>query len=211
MLREIALISQGLSRVGHGAGTRRGEWFVRVAESGDISEDGWLSLEQLREVGVAWSHRSERHLLRPFDVLVTARAGAVQAALVPPQVSRTVAGVTLLVVRPEDPAIGMGHWLWYFLTSTFGRAEMTKRLVVSATMRSLSARSIGEIEVPVPPTGELERVARLVEASEEAFASAVQAANLRRGAVRDGVVGRLVSGGNVVTQGATNVTNQTRA
>ena len=196
MLSEIALVSQGLARVGHGVGTRRGEWFVRVAESGDISEDGWLSLEELKEVGVVWSHRSERHLLRPFDVLVTARAGAVQAALVPPQVSRTVAGVTLLVVRPQDPAIGMGHWLWYFLTSTFGRAEMTKRLVVSATMKSLSARSLGEIEVPVPPSGYIERIARLVEASEEAFASAVRAANLRRGTLRDGIVGSLVSGEN---------------
>ena len=196
LLREITLISQGLSRVGHGAGTRSGEWYVRFVESGDISEDGWLSLEELREVGVVWSHRSERHLLRPFDVLVTARAGAVQAALVPPQVSRTVAGVTLLVVRPEDPAIGMGHWLWYFLTSTFGRAEMTKRLVVSATMKSLSAKSLGEIEIPVPPPSDLERVARLVEASEEAFASAVRAANLRRETLRDGIVESLVSNGN---------------
>ena len=209
MLREIALISQGLSRVGHGAGTRRGEWFVRIAESGDIGDDGWLSIEDLREVGVAWTHRSERHLLRPFDVLVTARAGSVQAALVPPQVSRTVAGVTLLVVRPENPAIGMGHWLWYFLTSTFGRAELTKRLVVSATMKSLSARSLGEIEVPVPPLGDMERIARLVEASEEAFASAVLAANLRRRTLRDGIVGSFVAGGNTFVSGANHATNQT--
>ena len=198
MLRDIALISQGLSRVGHGAGTRRGEWFVRIVESGDISEDRWLTVEELREVGVVWSHRSEQHLLRPFDVLVTARAGAVQAALVPPQVSRTVAGVTLLVVRPVEPGIGMGHWVWYYLTSTFGRSEITKRLVVSATMKSLSARSLGEIEIPVPQPGDLARVARLVEASEEAFASAVRAANLRREALRDGIVGSLTLNGNAL-------------
>ena len=195
-LREIAMISQGLSRVGHGAGTRRGEWFVKIAESGDISDDGWLSIEGLREVGVARSHRTERHLLRPFDVLVTARAGAVQVALVPPRASRTVAGVTLLVVRPRDPAIGMGHWVWYFLTSTFGRAELTKRLVVSATMKSLSARSLGDIEVPIPPSGDMERIARLVEASEEAHASAIRAANLRRGTLQDGIVGSLILGKN---------------
>ena len=196
MLRDIAQISQGLARAGHGAGARRGEWFVRIVESGDITENGWLSLEELREVDVAWSHRSERHLLRPFDVLVTARAGSVQAALVPPQVSRTVAGVTLLVVRAREPTIGMGHWLWYFLTSTLGRAEMTKRLVVSATMKTLSARSLGEIDIPVPPAGDLDRVARLVEVSEEAYASAVQAAVLRRETLRDGIVRSLSSNGN---------------
>ena len=196
MLSEIALVSQGLARAGHGAGTRRGEWFVRIVESGDINEDRWLSLEALREVGVAWSHRSERHLLRPFDVLVTARAGSVQAALVPPQVSRTVAGVTLLVVRAKEPTIGMSHWLWYFLTSTLGRAEMTKRLAVSSTMKALSARSLGEIEVPVPPRSDLEQIARLVEASEEAFTSTVHAANLRRETLRDGIVRSIILSGS---------------
>lgn len=188
LLKDIALISQGLARVGHGAGARRGEWFLRVAESGNISGNVWLPLEELREVDVAWNHRSERHLLRPFDVLVTARAGSVQAALVPPRVSRTVAGVTLLVVRAKEPTFGMGHWFWYYLTSTFGQTEMTKRLVASATMKTLSARSLGEIEIPVPTTGALEWVAELVEASEEAFASALRAATLRREVIRDGLV-----------------------
>ena len=196
MLRDIAQISQGLARAGHGAGARRGEWFVRIVESGDIAENGWLSLGELREVDVAWSHRSERHLLRPFDVLVTARAGSVQAALVPPQVSRTVAGVTLLMVRAREPAFGMGHWLWYFLTSTLGRAEMTKRLVVSATMKTLSARSLGEIDIPGPPARDLERIARLVEASEEAFALALRATSLRHETLRDGIVRSLILKGN---------------
>ena len=42
----------------------------------------------------------------------------------------------------------MGHWLWYFLTSTYGRAQIEKRLTVSSTVTSLSASSLGEIEVP---------------------------------------------------------------
>ena len=60
-----------------------------------MRDHGWLDLNGLREIEVASGVRTERHLLRPFDVLVTARAGAVQTALVPPGVSRTVAGVTL--------------------------------------------------------------------------------------------------------------------
>ena len=184
----IADVYQGLDRAGRGAGARRGQWMLRIVESSDVRDDGWLDLDDLQEVGVVQGARTERHLLRPFDLLVTARTGSVQIALVPPEVSRTVAGVTLLVVRPRHPESGMGHWLWYFLASTYGRAELAKRMTVSATLKSLSARSLGEIQVPVPSPRELDMVVRLVEASEAAYTSAVEAARLRREALRDSVI-----------------------
>ena len=56
------------------------------------------------------------------------------------------------------------------------------------TLKSLSARSLGEIEVPVPTARELDAVARLVEASEAAYTEAVEAARLRREALRDAVI-----------------------
>ena len=188
LLAETADVYQGLARGGRGAGARPGGWMLRIVESGDVRGDGWLDLVGLREVGVVQSVRTERHLLHPFDVLVTARTGSIQVALVPSGVSRTVAGVTLLVVRPRHPASGMGHWLWYFLTSTHGRAQLAKQMTVSATVTSLSARSLGEIEVPVPSPRDLDLVARLVEASEAAYNSIVEAARLRREALRDAVI-----------------------
>ena len=148
----------------------------------------------MREVGVVQGVRTERHLLRPFDVLVTARAGSVQVALVPPDVSRTVAGVTLLVARAKEPESGMGHWLWYFLSSAHGRAQLAKRLTVSAIVTSLSARSLSEVEAPVPSPRELDIVARLVEASEAAYSSAVEAARLRRETLRDAVIREIARG-----------------
>ena len=187
-ISEIADVYQGLARSGRGAGARSGDWTLRIVESGDIREDGWLELDDLQEIEVVRSVRTERHLLRPFDVLVTARAGSTQAVLVPPDVSRTVAGVTLLVVRPKAPEFSMGHWLWYFLTSTHGRAEIAKRMTVSATVTSLSASSLGEIEVPVPSQYELTMLVRLVEASEDAYTAAVEAARLRRESLRDSIV-----------------------
>lgn len=185
---DLSELYQGLSLAGRGAGVRSGEWMLRLVESGDLGDDGWLRLDDLREVGVVQGARTERHLLRPYDVLVTARSGSIHTALVPPEVSRTVAGVTLLVVRPKEPEIGMGHWLWYYLTSTEGRAQIEKRLTVSATVTSLSASSLGEIEVPMPSPRELDLVARLVEASESAYNSAVEAARLRRETIRDSIV-----------------------
>ena len=99
-----------------------------------------------------------------------------------------MAGVTMLVVRPKHPESGMGHWLWYFLTSSRGRAQIAKRMTVSATITSLSARNLGGVEVPVPSPLELDRIAQLVEASEEAYASAVEAARLRRETLRDAIM-----------------------
>ena len=190
-IADIADVYQGLARAGRGAGARPGAWILRIVESSDLHDDGWLDLGSLREIGVVQSVRTERHLLRPYDVLVTARSGSVQVALVPPDVSRTVAGITLLVVRPEEPESGMGHWLWYFLTSTHGRVQLDKRMTVSASLKSLSAKSLSEIEVPVPSSRKLDVVARLVEASEAAYAGSVEAARLRREALRDTLVHEL--------------------
>ena len=148
---------------------------------------GW-TLSGLREVGFVHGVRTERHLLRPFDLLVTARTGSVQIALVPPDVSRTVAGVTLLVVRTKQPESGMAHWLWYYLTSSIGRTQLARRMTASASLKSLSAKNLGEVQVPVPSPRDLDTVARLVEASEAAYASAVEAARLRRETLRDSVI-----------------------
>lgn len=187
----FAEVSQGLARVGRGAGARPGNWRLRMVESGDIREDGWLDLNGLREVGVVQSFRTERHLLRPYDVLVTARAGSVQVALVPPKVSRTVAGLTLLVVRPKAPDSGMGHWLWYFLSSTHGKSQIYKRLTVNATVISLSRTNLSEIQMPFPSTDELNLVARLVETSEAAYETAIEAAKLRRSVLRDAIISQI--------------------
>ncbi len=172
---------------------RWGDWYVRLVESGDIQGDGWLDLDDLRQVELVRSRRTVKHLLQPYDILVTARAGSVQLGLVPSSVEKTVAGVTLLVVRAHSPETGMGHYLWYYLTSTFGRRQLDKRLTVNATITSLSARAISEVDLPLPTQQQLERFAGLVEASEEAYTSAVQVARLRRETMRDSIIGEIVS------------------
>ncbi len=187
-IEALADVYQGLARAGRGAGARAGDWKLRVVESRDLRDDRWPQPDSLQEIKVARGVRTERHLLRPFDVLVTARSGSVQVALVPPGVSRTVAGVTLLVARPREPASGMGHWLWYFLTSAFGREQLARRLTVTASLRSLSAGSLGGVEVPVPSARDLDALALIVDASETAYAETMEAALLRRWALRDSVV-----------------------
>ncbi|HXH20436.1 MAG TPA: restriction endonuclease subunit S [Dehalococcoidia bacterium] len=178
---------------GRAAGARPGDWIVSIVDSGDIEADV-IRRGNLRKVSVWYSPRAERHLLKPNDILVTARSYAVKAALVPPHVTRTVAGPTLLVVRPIAVESGMGHYLWYYLTSRQGRAAIEARIAAGAGIPSLSAAALGEVEVPLPPASELNLLAKLVEASEDAYEKSIAAARLQREVLRDSIIGKLLEG-----------------
>ena len=176
---------------GRGAGAQSGDWQLRVAESSDIVDDR-LSLEELREVGVKRGVRTEAHLLEPFDILVTARSPAVKVALVPPGVSRTVSAATLLVVRTPDPGNGLAHFLWYFLTSKRGRAEIASRFTATS-LPTLSARALGDVPVVVPAPDELHRLADLIEATEASRAAALEAVRVRHDVLRDAIIGAVAA------------------
>lgn len=175
---------------GRGAGTRKGQWQLRMAHARDVV-DGWLAIDNLREVNIERNPRTERHLLRPFDLLVAARGETGRAALVPARVSRAVAGVTLLVVRPHDPGSGMGHFLWYYLMSSHGAAQM-RRQVMTSTLSLLTARNLSQVKIPVPSPRYLDLFAQLVEASEEAHTRTIEAAQLQREGLRDALIHELV-------------------
>src|SRR5690349_9204635 len=95
LLGDVASIGQGMATSGKGSGARYGNWSLNVIESGDIEADT-VRMEGLRAVEVEQNAWTEKHLLRPYDVLVTARSQSVKVGLVPPQLTRTVAASTLL-------------------------------------------------------------------------------------------------------------------
>ena len=99
------------------------------------------------------------------------------------------------MVRAEEPELGMGHYLWYFLTSVYGRSQLVKRLTANRTITTLSASALAEIEVPLPSPIQLELVVRLVEESEAAYASAMLAAKLRRETIRNSVIQEIIAEG----------------
>jgi hypothetical protein len=70
---------------------------------------------------------------------------------------------------------------------------LVSRLTVNATITTLSASALAEVEVPLPSPRQLDLVVRLVEESEAAYASAVQAAKLRRETIRDSVIHEIVA------------------
>ena len=176
---------------GRGAGAQRGDWRLCVVESADIVDDR-LSLEGLREIVVRQNVRTEAHLLEPFDILVTARSQLVKVALVPPGVNRTVAATTLLVVRTPDPGTGMAHFLWYYLTSNLGRAEVAARFTATS-LPTLSAKALGDVPVVVPSQGELGRLADLIEATEASRRAALEAVRVRHDVLRDAIIGAVAA------------------
>ncbi len=187
-LYAVADVLQGLARTRLEPSRAEYDWALSMVESGDIRDDGWFTAEGLREVSVPSRLLVERHTLRPYDVLLTARTSELKVALVPPSITRVVAGITILVVRPDEPELGFGHWIWYYLTSAPGREQLTRRFTVNATTTSLSARSVSEIEIPIPSRRQLDDVARFVEASETAYTEAIAAARIRRETLRDAII-----------------------
>lgn len=89
-LNQMADAFHGIALTGRAAGVRQGHRVVRLVESGDVQDDGWLRLDGLREIDLVRSSRTERYLLQPFDILVTARSGSVQLAIVSAQVASLV-------------------------------------------------------------------------------------------------------------------------
>ncbi|MYE08597.1 MAG: hypothetical protein F4Y05_03225 [Acidimicrobiaceae bacterium] len=191
LLKEFVDIRPGLAMAGRGAGAQPGDWMVRVVDSADIVDDR-LHMDGLRNVLIRQSVRTAAHLLEPWDILVTARSPSVKVALVPPGASRTVASTTLLVVRTADAGTGLAHFLWYYLTSSHGRAEVAARYTTT-TIPTLSARALGEVPVVVPPPRDLPRFADLVEASTASRDAALEAVHARHDVVRDSVISAIAA------------------
>jgi hypothetical protein len=176
---------------GQGAGARAGGWLVQEVSLRNIEGDR-IDLGSLSTIAIEFNRRTEKHLLKPYDVLVTARSTVVKAALVPASLTPAVANSTLSVVRPREPE--MGAFLWWFFTSRYGRAQLHARMVGSTVML-LRAGALHDIEVPVPERAKLNRIADLVETSEQAYEAAICVAEIRHKTVRDHLVEDLLRNG----------------
>lgn len=187
---DIARVSPGLVTSGRGAGARAGSWLINVVSGANIQDDA-LDLATSEIIMVEQNASTEKHILQPHDVLVTARSTVVKAALVPASVSRTVANANLLVVRPAAPEAGL--YLWWFFTSAHGRQLLESCMVPSATLASLPASTLVALEVPWPDESELFRLADLIEVSEQAYTAAKGAIEIRRNVIRDGVMNAIVN------------------
>lgn len=192
MLGDLANVAPGMGAIGRSPAARPGPWELSVVESADIESDRIVTSSQdLRTIQVLQSSWTERQLLRPFDILVTARSRKVKAALVPAHTTRTVAAATLLVVRVAEPSSGLAHYLWYFLTSARGRALVEGQVRQGVTIPTLSASALAAIPLPLPDAAMLRGFPRLVDAAVAAHDAALEAARIRHDTIRDAIVEKI--------------------
>ncbi len=178
-----------MGTAGRASGARPGNWRLSVIESADIENDQVRPRDgRLHTVTVEQTAWAEKQLLKPYDLLVTARSRAVKLALVPPGVTRTVASATLLVVRASDVSAGLPQFLWYYLTSRRGRALVEAQIRQGVTIPTLSASGLASIEIPVPDGPHLRTLTEFVAATTTAHDAALRAARLRHEVVREAVV-----------------------
>jgi hypothetical protein len=188
-LSDVATVRQGLSRSGRSAAARAGDWQVELISGNNIREDRLSGPFEL--ILIPRNDLTKKHLLDPYDVLVTGKSTSAKAAYVPPSVGPAVANSTLLVVRPLDRDVGL--FVWWYLTSSEGRAQLETRMVASVTLSSLPPSALANLEVPLPSRSRLRKFAELIEASERAYGAAREAAELRRSAVRTALIGGLTA------------------
>ena len=183
---------QGLSRTGRSAGARPGDVRVKVVSGNNLQDDRIVD-KGLDDVLIELNPQTEKHLLRPYDVVVTGKSTALKAAYVPSILGRAIANSTMVVVRPDDADLGL--YLWWFITSAQGREMVQSIMVPSATLWSLPPRGLAGLEVPLPPRAHLRMLAALIGESERAYWTAKEAADIRRGTLRDHIVGKLLGNG----------------
>jgi hypothetical protein len=187
-VKDIATVTQGLSRSGRSSGARPGDTTVAVVSGNNIQDDR-IVMQDLEHVALDLDRVGKKHLLQPYDLVMTGKSTVVKAAYVPVDMPRAVANSTMLVIRPADADFGL--YLWWFVTSSRGRQLAGSLMVRGSALSTISPRAVGEMEVPLPSRAELRLLARLIEESERAYWAGRTAADLRRVAVRENIIGAL--------------------
>ena len=176
-----------------GAGVQPGEWKLRMVENSDVGDSCWVGLDGLeRNPGRAESaHRApsapplRRAGHRPGR-LCPGRAGAPGCGAYGGQ--RNLAGGTHPQPRARHGALSLV--LPHVVAGTGPAAKATD----GQSLRDLVVRQQPLRSKTVCPVGaKLNQIARLIEASENAYAATLKAARIGRAAIRDSIIGEVQS------------------
>jgi hypothetical protein len=171
-LSSLAEIFSGLPtyRLKHGSAAIP---VVTIKDIDHASDESW----QLSSVQIPDPERLLRFRLKVGDVVVTSRGTTLRSCVVSPSWHGAVLGSNLICIRVGT--ILRAEVLAEFLNSKPGKQAIERRLVGS-NLLLLTTRSLGELEVPVPPLDEQARLSELISAAEAQYQMAVAAAAKRR-------------------------------
>jgi hypothetical protein len=135
------------------------------------------SLWQLPLVTVPDLGRVGRYRLTTNDVVITARGTSLKCTIIPEWWQGAILSSNLIAVRLGERL--HPELLLVFLQSAAGRQAIERRLTGS-NLLALTPRSLGEVEVPVPPAAEQEMLAELVALARTQYQEALFIAEKRR-------------------------------
>ena len=156
----------------------RGGVRLRAVSVKDIGPAG-IDVRALEEIAVPHVSDVDRYLVRPGDVLLSARGTVLKVAIVPEALAGAVATATLAVIRPVLERI-LPEVLAAYLRSPAGQAELRARARSATGQIALTARDIRAMKVPVPPMEDQRRIAALVRALGAYETAAGEALRARR-------------------------------
>lgn len=145
---------------------------VNVKDVEHTEDASWLlSLVTVPDLG-----RAERYRLNTGDVVTTARGTSLKSALIPEHWSGALLSSNLMAVRLGERL--HPELLLVFLQSASGRQAIARRLAGSHLL-TLTPRSLGEVEVPVPPAAEQKALAELARVARTQYQEALFIAETR--------------------------------
>ena len=130
-----------------------------------------------------------RYKVASGDVLVSARSTTLKTAIVPPTLDGRIINATLLGVRTMpnlEPRL-LVAWLQH----REGRAALESVAQTGTAQMNITVAAISNIMIPVPPLEVQRQIAKILEASDEAYHAAIEAAENRRRIARQVVVAQL--------------------
>ncbi|MCF7734223.1 MAG: restriction endonuclease subunit S [Cephaloticoccus sp.] len=146
-LREIAEIGVGITLRGADASRHDPKGTHQLIRISDVSSDGTLQLSEPKQLKLD-AETARRYTLRAGEVLVAAR-GMRMTATVFDGHYLAVAGGQFLVVRPQDGVILPDYLRWFL------NLPATQEILISRArgsyVRSLPAKALGTLEIPLPP------------------------------------------------------------
>jgi hypothetical protein len=155
----------------------------------DLQDGAVAPRAALDTVGFQFRTRAEAYAVRSDDVLVTGRGTLLKFGLVGDETAGAIASANLIVVRP-NPGV-MGGALFAILSSDVFRPKIEVLRRGATTLLSLSPKDLAKLEINLPPIDEQERVAALVQESQTAYRTALEAADIRRALARRLIDARL--------------------
>jgi len=183
-LAEVAEIFIGLpTKISHAQGSST----IPVLSVRALGDRGIDNDELIRaDVG---GRSVEGYCVRAGDVVLPARSTSLKAAVAPQELDGTPMNATLIGVRcgPElDP-----HLLAAYLRHPDGRAAVAEHTQSGTAQMNITVKGLSQLPVPVPPAERQRDLVEMLRVADEAFSSAVDAAQRRHKLAMDIVFTRM--------------------